>query len=305
MDSQYLDKLVHPVYKTPLRYDEKLQQLSDGIHNDVFVLKKGVPVLLTAVEEPELTITEHHSDATDRFHYKEHYQLDSETYDYFEQEQKQSTIEQEEHNRLHQYILSQMPAGASWILDVGCGGGWLAKALANKGKRIISMDISDINPVKATQKFAYSTHFGLVADVFELPIKAGTIDCIVASEIIEHVSDPKRFLESLFTALKPGGRLVITTPYNEHILQSLCIHCNHLTPHNAHLHSFNESSIKKYLPANIKSYSVRIFNSKLLVRLGIQRLFRFLPLGIYKAIDNLANALTKKRAYRLILVIEK
>jgi 2-polyprenyl-3-methyl-5-hydroxy-6-metoxy-1,4-benzoquinol methylase len=151
----------------------------------------------------------------------------------------------------------------------------------------------------------YPTHYGLVADAFELPIRDGSIDCIIASEIIEHVPDPKRFLQSLFNALKPGGKLIITTPYNERIQYSLCIHCNKLTPHNAHLHSFTQTSILKFLPDNAKRCQTTIFNNKILVRLGLQRLFRFLPLYVWNIFDQSANAITRKRAYRLMLTIEK
>ncbi len=303
MDPNFLSLLVHPIYKTPLQFEQTSGELVDKAHNDNFAIKENVPLLLTAVEEVALTQTEQHKEAGSTFHYKEHYQHDAETYDYFKE--TKNPIESEEHNRLHQYILSEIPANASWILDTGCGGGWLAGALKNKNKNVISMDISDINPIKATKNNPYPTHFGLVADVYELPIKDASIDCIVASEIIEHVSDPKRFLNALFTALKPGGKIIVTTPYNEHILESLCIHCNHLTPHNAHLHSFTEASIQKFLPVGLKNYRTAVFNNKVLVRLGIQRLFSFLPLGIYKGLDKLSNAVTKKRSYRLMLVIEK
>ncbi len=303
MDSNFLSLLVHPIYKTRLQYDQASAQLIDNTHNDHFAIKENVPLLLTSAEEVSLTQTEQHNEAGSKFRYKEHYQHDAETYDYFKK--TENPIESEEHNRLHQYILSEIPAGASWILDTGCGGGWLADALKDKKKNVISMDISDINPIKAVKNNPYPTHYGLVADVYELPIKDNSIDCIVASEIIEHVSDPKRFLTALFTAIKPGGKIVVTTPYNERILESLCIHCNQLTPHNAHLHSFTEASIQKCLPPGIKSYRTAVFNNKILVRLGLQRLFSFLPLGLYRGIDNIGNALTNKRAYRLLLVIEK
>jgi 2-polyprenyl-3-methyl-5-hydroxy-6-metoxy-1,4-benzoquinol methylase len=303
MDSNFLSLLVHPVYKTPLQFDKASGQLVDNLHNDRFAIKENVPLLLTTVEEAALTQTEQHKDAGSKFHYKEHYQHDAETYDYFKK--TENPIENEEHNRLHQYILSEIPAAASWVLDTGCGGGWLAGALKNKNKNVISMDISDINPIKATKNLPYPTHYGLVADVYELPLKDASMDYIVASEIIEHVSDPKRFLDALFTALKPGGKIIVTTPYNERILESLCIHCNHLTPHNAHLHSFTEASIQKCLPQGIKSFKTTVFNNKVLVRLGIQRLLGFLPMSIYKGIDQLTNGITKKKAYRLMLVIEK
>jgi len=302
MDSEFLKLLVHPINRSPLQYDEAPQQLTDSSHRDIFAIKNGVPLLVTGIDA-SLLQSEMHASEGSTFHYKEHYQHDAETYDYFQA--NESPITKEEHRRLHQYILAEVPADANWVLDTGCGGGWLAHALKNKKKHLISMDISDINPVKVLEQNPFPGHYGLVADVYALPVKDNTIDCIVASEIIEHVSDPKRFIHALYTALKPGGKLIITTPYNERIQQSLCIHCNRLTPHNAHLHSFNERSILKYLSPEMAKYRTGIFNNKVLIRLGLQRILSFLPLGMYKAIDSISNSLSGKRAYRLILTIEK
>lgn len=303
MNQDLLNILVHPIHKTKLFFDTFSGKISDKNGTGQFSVKENVPILLINEEEVSLTSTEQHAKAGSTFHYKEHYQLDAETYDYFKNETNK--LEKEEHRRLHQMILAQIPADTGWILDVGCGGGWLAAALTPKQRRVISMDISDINPIKALLNTNNPYHFGLVADVFEMPIGENSIDCIVASEIIEHVSYPKRFLEELFKVLKPGGRLIVTTPYNEKILQSLCIHCNHLTPHNAHLHSFTENSIKMIVPAGARQIKTLIFNNKILVRSGLQNLMRILPLGIYSALENITNKITGKRAYRLMLVFEK
>lgn len=303
MDTNYLSHLVHPIYKTPLQIENGGKQLSSAGHPEKFVIKEHVPILLVAAEQENLTETQQHQNAGGKFHYKEHYQTDAETYEYFKD--PASAVERVEHKRLHEYILSQIPKGDGWLLDTGCGGAWLAKAMRGKGKQVISMDIADVNPIRAVKEMAYATHYGLVADVFELPFRESSIDTIVASEIIEHVSDPRRFIAALLQALKPGGKLIITTPYNERIQSSLCIHCNKLTPHNAHLHSFTESNIKMCVPASVKNAQTTVFNNKILIRLGIQRMLGFLPLPIWKMVDGIANAVTQKRAYRLMLVVEK
>jgi len=294
MEHSFLNILVHPTYKTPLSYTEATNILTDNTHPDTFAVKDNVPILLTHNTNNDV--------AGSNIDYKTHYQNDAETYDYFAK--IEDPIEREEVNRLHQHILSEIPASAQWILDVGCGGGWLAKAMQYAGKDIISMDISDVNPIKTIKDIPFATHYGLVADVFQLPIRENSLDCIIASEIIEHVNNPKQFMEALLYALKPGGKLIITTPYNEILKYSLCIHCNQLTPHNAHIHSFTEKTIMKLLPDSSTKHTTKIFNNKLLVRTRLQLLLNIIPLPLFSVIDNIANKLNKK-AYRLMLTITK
>ena len=71
---------------------------------------------------------------------------------------------------------------------------------------------------------------GLIADAYKLPFNPNTLDCIVASEIMEHTFNPEKFISNLLNVLKPGGKIIITTPYDEQINYHLCVHCNHPTP---------------------------------------------------------------------------
>lgn len=290
MNATFLELLVHPISKKALQYDPTGQILSNGA--DTFPVVKGVPVLLPRQED----------NAQESFNYRDHYEKDAEAFDYFAD---WHPVHKEENRRLHQQILRQIPADADLILDVGCGGAWLASALVPKGKQVISMDISTINPVRAVEIVQAPQHSGLVADVYSLPIKPGTIDCIIASEIIEHVKDPELFLACLFNVLKPGGTLIVTTPFNETIQQSLCIHCNKLTPHNAHIHSFTREKITSLAPKMATALRTRTFNSKVLVNLQLHLLMKSLPFSLWSLIDGTLNKLFGKRALRLMLIVKK
>lgn len=288
MNEAYSELFAHPGTNEPLHYDPVSQTLKSS--TAVFPILKGVPVLLPGktIEGP--------------FDYREHYEKDALAFNYFA---TTHPVHDEENRRLHQQILQQIPAGAHTILDVGCGGAWLAAALIPKGKQVISMDISTTNPIRATELVASPAHIGLVADAYYLPFRQGKLDCIVASEIIEHVKDPQLFLASLFNALKPGGTLIVTTPYNEIIQQSLCIHCNQLTPHNAHIHSFTKEKIKAIAPAMATRLQTKTFNNKLLVYLQLHLLLRLLPFSLWSVIDGTINKLFARKALRLMLVVRK
>ena len=49
-------------------------------------------------------------------------------------------------------------------------------------------------------------------DALDLPYADGTFDCVVASEILEHVPADDRAISELVRVLKPGGALAITVP---------------------------------------------------------------------------------------------
>lgn len=235
--------------------------------------------------------------------YIEHYEKDAEIYDYFARRESLATHQEE--RRLREMISSYIPKKSEIILDVGSGGAWLASKFVDKKRKVISMDISQKNIELALQKVDHPNHFGLIADALHLPIIDNQLDCIVASEVIEHVTDPKIFVEKLFTVLKPGGKLIITTPNKEEIKYILCIHCNQPTPLSAHLHSFDESAILQIIDSkNLKSSQWKTFINNYLNKARFNVLFQFLPFRLWRFFDYMANKIFNKPT-RLMVIFEK
>ncbi len=236
------------------------------------------------------------------FNYVEHYKTDAEKFDYFE-ERKGATEHDE--RRVHEYIESQMDQNANSILDVGCGSAWVAKRYLKQDKKVFSFDISSINVKKAKKLYPDKNHNGITGDSFFLPLKTGSIDCVIASEIIEHVISPKDFANELFRVVKPGGCLIITTPYKEILRYSLCIHCNQKTPINAHIHSFDEETLIKLIDnIAVKATSWKIFGNKVLIFLRTYSLLKYFPFQLWKAVDFFANKLINKPAHILIKYVK-
>src|SRR5690606_33120134 len=155
---------------------------------------------------------------------------------------------------------------------------------------VVSMDIALRNTSKALEVYPYENHYAVVADAFNLPFKKDSFDFIVASEIIEHVYDPEKFVENLFSVLKPGGKLIITTPYKEKIQYSLCVHCNKPTPVHAHLHSFDEKILKAlYLKDDLKHFRYKTFGNKVFIHLRTHTVLKYFGFRFWKLIDDVGN----------------
>lgn len=103
-------------------------------------------------------------------------------------------------------------AGLS-ALDIGCGGGLASEPLARLGANVTALDPSEENIQTAR---AHAADTGLVIDyraaTAETLVAAGrTFDLVVSLEVVEHVTDPARFIASCAALCRPGGLVVLST----------------------------------------------------------------------------------------------
>lgn len=115
-------------------------------------------------------------------------------------------------------IEKMLPAGQHRLLDAGCGNGYVANWLSLKGHEVWGSDYSESGVELAQSNFPDLTFFQ--ADLIAGPPKIvpmGGYDGIISLEVIEHLFDPEKFLENLWTAIKPGGFLILTTPYHGYV----------------------------------------------------------------------------------------
>jgi ubiquinone/menaquinone biosynthesis C-methylase UbiE len=120
--------------------------------------------------------------------------------------------------RLVDAVAYHVPAGGS-VLDLGCGTGELAIALATSGIRATGCDISP----EMLRIAADADAPGNVVDWVELepdwrvlPFRAETFDAVVASSILEYVDDPTVVLAECRRVLRPGGIVLCTVPDPRH-----------------------------------------------------------------------------------------
>jgi ubiquinone/menaquinone biosynthesis C-methylase UbiE/uncharacterized protein YbaR (Trm112 family) len=288
--------------RSPLTFDAAQQQLRGSQHN--YPVEEGVPRLLLPEAEAMVANSHHHEAAATSFSYVDHYSKDGEHFDYFAPYTDGATLH--EQRRLHESILAQLPlATRGPILDVGSGSAWVAGHFSGSVTPVVSFDISSVNTRKAISLYPGEQHVAVMGDVYHLPFRENSFAAIISAEVIEHVPNIQSYLTNLIRVVKPGGRIILSTPYDEKIIYSLCIHCNRPTPQHAHLHVFTEVSMSRELAQQKGiTYSMQAISNKALLRLRTYVLLQYLPFQGWRLLDRWANQLIRKPG-RLLVVIEK
>lgn len=101
------------------------------------------------------------------------------------------------------------------LLDIGCGSSPEAfKNLEKNNNTVIYLDISQEALNGAKNQVGKNHGFEKIFIISNemIPITDEALDIIFAGEIIEHVKEPKRFLDTCATLLKKNSTLILTTP---------------------------------------------------------------------------------------------
>lgn len=108
----------------------------------------------------------------------------------------------------HRVLLRRYPVRGLRVLDYGCGDGIFALVVARTGATVIGFDLSTAAIEQARRFGAGETS---VSFTTEAPAPGG-FDLVFCNEVLEHVADDRAFAVALVACLRPGGRLVGTTP---------------------------------------------------------------------------------------------
>jgi SAM-dependent methyltransferase len=94
------------------------------------------------------------------------------------------------------------------IVDIGCGTGATAHSLGQVG-RVVGVDFS---PLALRACASRGLRELLRARAEAIPLASGSVDAIVATDILEHLDDDLAALNEFRRILKPGGQIVMTVP---------------------------------------------------------------------------------------------
>ena len=119
-------------------------------------------------------------------------------------------------NPLRMEFIQQHCAGVFGLkaLDIGCGGGILAEALATAGAQVSAIDLADAS-LQVARLHALETgvtvDYQLVSAEQFADQHSGQFDLVTCLEMLEHVPDPAAIVLAAAQALKPGGKVFFST----------------------------------------------------------------------------------------------
>jgi 2-polyprenyl-6-hydroxyphenyl methylase / 3-demethylubiquinone-9 3-methyltransferase len=137
-------------------------------------------------------------------------------------------------------IAAELGRGAKRVLDVGCGGGFLANALAEAGHSVEGIDLSEPSLEIARRYDRTGRVKYRRADAYDLPHAPGELDVVCAMDFLEHVDRPDRVIAQAARVLRPGGLFFFHT-FDRTFLSWLIVvkgveWAVRNTPKNLHLH---------------------------------------------------------------------
>jgi 2-polyprenyl-3-methyl-5-hydroxy-6-metoxy-1,4-benzoquinol methylase len=135
-------------------------------------------------------------------------------------------------------LVHEKPAS---LLELGVGGGRFLYRMKKRGWDVTGVDIDPSVTARLLKKYQINIYTGDVTDIsFDKKF-----DVIAMNQTIEHLLDPVAVLNKCYESLKPGGRIVITTPNIESVGASLFKQYWRGWEPPRHLHLYSRISLEK------------------------------------------------------------
>lgn len=112
------------------------------------------------------------------------------------------------------YVERSGPLADRAVVDVGCGGGLLAEAMARKRARVTGIDLAaellEVARLHALQQDVPIEYLRVSAEDLAAD-RPGEFDVVTCMEMLEHVPDPASVIAALASLARPGGEIFVST----------------------------------------------------------------------------------------------
>jgi len=113
------------------------------------------------------------------------------------------------------WIHSLVPLPGQRVLDVGCGGGILADAMARQGAEVLGIDLAEkslrVAQLHALEAQTPRVQYREVSAEALAEEQPGSFDVVTCMEMLEHVPDPGSVVRACAQLVKPGGWVFFST----------------------------------------------------------------------------------------------
>ena len=156
------------------------------------------------------------------------------------------------------------------LLDVGCGGGLLSEPMARMGANVTAIDATEKNIKTASvhrDKMGLEIDYRFTTAEELLKTHKGAFDVVLNMEVIEHVNNPKEFLQTSLQLLSPNGIMFIATINR--------------TPKARALALFAAENILRWLPPGTHDYDKLVTPNEIMDALSIEKSLKITgPIGV-------------------------
>ena len=96
------------------------------------------------------------------------------------------------------------------MLDVGCGGGILAEAMARRGAQVTGIDLSE-KALRVAELHLHESGLSVRYEKAAVEDVSGEFDVVTCMELLEHVPQPASMVSACARLVRPGGRVFFST----------------------------------------------------------------------------------------------
>jgi SAM-dependent methyltransferase len=135
-------------------------------------------------------------------------------------------------------LLQIMPGGRSTVLEIGARYGYITRLLTEKFESVTALDLEK-------PEWAMDRVVTVAGDVQKLDFPDSSFDCVVCTEVLEHVPEVEAAARELARVVR--HELIIGVPYNQDLrtVRNTCRHCGHMSNAWGHINSFDEARLDR------------------------------------------------------------